>query len=218
MKQRANSKRVYENDKIQIIARVKANQRRNQEIEQIEHLYEMKEQGLISFENLTLKDNHELHNNLEILGIDWMHGTARAPGYPSDSTRSLAGVGPLDVLPGDVRTTIAHGQRGRRSVTYAPWAPLAVWAGAGRARMPAETRSLAGAGPLDESPWAVRTTFARGQRGGGIRHARTVGIVGRAGRSRAGPQARRQSRSSRRCPRPSTPFSAPPPVGRGRLA
>ena len=31
MKQRANSKRVYENDKERIIARVKANQRRNQE-------------------------------------------------------------------------------------------------------------------------------------------------------------------------------------------
>ncbi len=30
---------------------------------------EMKEQGLISFENLTLKDNHELLNNLEILGM-----------------------------------------------------------------------------------------------------------------------------------------------------
>ena len=69
MKQRANSKRVYENDKIRIISRVKANQRRNQEIEQLERLYEMKEQGLISFENLTLKDNHELLNNLEILGM-----------------------------------------------------------------------------------------------------------------------------------------------------
>ena len=69
MKQRANSKRVYQNDKERIIARVKANQRRNQEIEQLERLYEMKEQGLISFENLTLKDNHELLNNLEILGM-----------------------------------------------------------------------------------------------------------------------------------------------------
>ncbi len=53
MKQRANSKRVYQNDKERIIARVKANQRRNQEIEQLERLYEMKEQGLISFEKLT---------------------------------------------------------------------------------------------------------------------------------------------------------------------
>ncbi len=69
MKQRANSKRVYQNDKERIIARVKANQRRNQEIEQLERLYEMKEQGLISFEKLTLEDNHELLNNLEILGM-----------------------------------------------------------------------------------------------------------------------------------------------------
>ena len=69
MKQRANSKRVYQNDKERIIARVKANQRRNQEIEQLERLYEMKEQGLISVEKLTLEDNHELRNNLEILGM-----------------------------------------------------------------------------------------------------------------------------------------------------
>ena len=31
-----------------------------------------------------------------MLGTDWMYGTACAPGYPSDSTRSLAGVGPQD--------------------------------------------------------------------------------------------------------------------------
>jgi hypothetical protein len=65
-----------------------------------------------------------------------MHGTARAPGYPSDSTRSLAGVGPLGELPGAACTTFARGQRGRRSVTYAPRALLAGWAGAGRARRP----------------------------------------------------------------------------------
>ena len=35
-RQRANSKKVYQNDKERIIARVKANQRRNQEIEQLE--------------------------------------------------------------------------------------------------------------------------------------------------------------------------------------
>ena len=66
-----------------------------------------------------------------------MHGTALAPGYPSDSTRSLAGVGPLGDLPGAACTTFARGQRGRRSVTYAPRAPLAGWAGAGRAHRPA---------------------------------------------------------------------------------
>ena len=69
IKQRANSKRAYEKDKERIIARVRANQRRNQEIEQLERLHELKEQGLITFEKLSLKDNHELLNNLEILGM-----------------------------------------------------------------------------------------------------------------------------------------------------
>ena len=68
-KQRENSKRVYQNDKERIIARVRANQRRNQEIEQLERLHELKEQGLITFEKLNLIDNHELLNNLEILGM-----------------------------------------------------------------------------------------------------------------------------------------------------
>ena len=68
-KQRENSKRVYQNDKERTIARVRANQRRNQEIEQLERLHELKEQGLITFEKMTLKDNHELLNNLEILGM-----------------------------------------------------------------------------------------------------------------------------------------------------
>ena len=68
-KQRENSKRVYQNDKERIIARVRANQRRNQEIEQLARLHELKEQGLITFEKMTLKDNHELLNNLEILGM-----------------------------------------------------------------------------------------------------------------------------------------------------
>ena len=68
-KHRANSKRVYENDKERIIARVRANQRRNQELEQLERLNELKDQGLITFEKLSLKDNHELLNTLEILGM-----------------------------------------------------------------------------------------------------------------------------------------------------
>ena len=42
MKQRANSKRIYENDKERIIARVKANQRRHQELKQLERLHELK--------------------------------------------------------------------------------------------------------------------------------------------------------------------------------
>jgi hypothetical protein len=68
-KQRDNAKRVYQKDKERIIARVRANQRRVQEMEQLERLHELKEQGLITFEKLSIQDNHELLNNLEILGI-----------------------------------------------------------------------------------------------------------------------------------------------------
>ena len=68
-KQRDNAKRVYQKDKERIIARVRANQRRVQEMEQLERLHELKEQGLITFEKLSIKDNHELLNNLEILGV-----------------------------------------------------------------------------------------------------------------------------------------------------
>ena len=69
MRQRVNSKKAYEKDKERIIARVRANQRRVQELEQLTRLNELKEQGLITFEKLSLKDNHELLNNLEILGM-----------------------------------------------------------------------------------------------------------------------------------------------------
>ena len=68
-KQRDNAKRGYQKDKERIIARVRANQRRVQEMEQLERLHELKEQGLITFEKLTLENNHELLNNLEILGM-----------------------------------------------------------------------------------------------------------------------------------------------------
>ena len=68
-RQRVNSKKSYEKNREKVIARVRANQRRNQEIEQLERLHELKEQGLITFEKLSLKDNHELLNNLEILGM-----------------------------------------------------------------------------------------------------------------------------------------------------
>ena len=68
-KQRDNAKRVYQKDKERIIARVRANQRRVQEIEQLERLHELKEQGLITFEKMSIKNNHELLTNLEILGM-----------------------------------------------------------------------------------------------------------------------------------------------------
>ena len=68
-KAQQKASKVYQNDKERIIARVKANQRRHQELKQLERLHELKEQGLITFEKMTLKDNHELLNNLEILGM-----------------------------------------------------------------------------------------------------------------------------------------------------
>ena len=68
-KNRDKAKRAYEKNKEYIIARVRANQRRVQELQQLEKLYELREQGLITFEKMTLKDNHELLNNLEILGM-----------------------------------------------------------------------------------------------------------------------------------------------------
>ena len=68
-RQRANSKRSYEKNRKKVIARVRSNQRRNQEIEQLERLHELKEEGLITFEKLSLKDNHDMLNNLEILGM-----------------------------------------------------------------------------------------------------------------------------------------------------
>ncbi len=60
---------MNEKNKEYIIARVRANQRRVQELQQLEKLHELKEQGLITFKKMTLKDNHELLNNLEILGM-----------------------------------------------------------------------------------------------------------------------------------------------------
>ena len=68
-RQRVNSKKSYEKNREKVIARVRANQRRVQELEQLERLHELKEQGLITFEKLSIKDNHELLNNLEILGM-----------------------------------------------------------------------------------------------------------------------------------------------------
>ena len=68
-KQRENAKKAYEKDKERIIARVRANQRRKQELEQLERLHELKEQGLINFEKLSLNDNKVLLSNLEILGM-----------------------------------------------------------------------------------------------------------------------------------------------------
>jgi len=53
-KQRANSKRCYENDKERIIERVRTNQRRFKELEQLKKLNEVKEQGFIIFKKMSL--------------------------------------------------------------------------------------------------------------------------------------------------------------------
>jgi hypothetical protein len=66
---RDKSKQSYERHKENVIARVRAYQRRCQEIQQLEKLHELKEQGFITFEKLTLKDNQELMSNIEILGM-----------------------------------------------------------------------------------------------------------------------------------------------------
>ena len=66
---RDKAKKAYEKNKEYIIARVRANQRRVQEMEQLERLHELKEQGLITFEKMSIQDNHELLNNLTILGM-----------------------------------------------------------------------------------------------------------------------------------------------------
>jgi len=66
---RDKAKEHMKKNKEYIIARVRENQRRVQELQQLEKLYELEAQGLITFEKLSLKDNSELLNNLEILGM-----------------------------------------------------------------------------------------------------------------------------------------------------
>ena len=67
-KNRAHAKEQYQKDKQKVITRVRLYQKRHKELEQLERLYEMKEQGLISF-NLNAKGQQELLENLEILGL-----------------------------------------------------------------------------------------------------------------------------------------------------
>jgi hypothetical protein len=51
---RDKAKKAYEKNKEYIIARVRANQRRVQELQQLEKLHELKEQGLITFKKMTV--------------------------------------------------------------------------------------------------------------------------------------------------------------------
>ncbi len=49
--------------------------------------------------------------------LAWMHGTVCAPGYPSDSTRSLAGVGSQDGLRAAARTLTTPADSSRQRAT-----------------------------------------------------------------------------------------------------
>ncbi len=60
IRQRANSKRSHEKIREKTIARVRANQRKNQELDELERLHDLKEQGLKTFDKLSLKVYHEL--------------------------------------------------------------------------------------------------------------------------------------------------------------
>ncbi len=59
-----------------------------------------------------------------------MHGTACAPGYPSDSARSLAGVGSQDGLRAAARTLTTLAASGRMRVSAYTTGPRAGRAGA----------------------------------------------------------------------------------------
>ena len=67
-KNREHAKKQYEKDKQKVITRVRLYQKRHKELEQLDRLNELKEQGLISF-NLNAKGQQELLENLEILGL-----------------------------------------------------------------------------------------------------------------------------------------------------
>ena len=63
---REHAKKQYQKDKQKVITRVRLYQKRTKELEQLERLNELKEQGLISF-NLDAEGQKELLENLEIL-------------------------------------------------------------------------------------------------------------------------------------------------------
>ena len=94
-----------------------------------------------------------------------MHGTTCAPGYPSDSTRSLAGVGPHDDWRAAARTTTSRPQRGMRDATLTPEAPRAGRAGGRRGRLgrrqPRPPRCRPRLAPPSALPSSVRTGAAR---------------------------------------------------------
>ena len=68
-KNREHAKEQYQKNRENVIARVRLNQKRKQGIEQLERLYELKQQGIISFKELNDRGYQELLANLEILGF-----------------------------------------------------------------------------------------------------------------------------------------------------
>ena len=68
-KTREHAKEQYQTNRENVIARVRLNQKRKQGIEQLERLYELKQQGFITFQDLNANGYQELLANLEILGF-----------------------------------------------------------------------------------------------------------------------------------------------------
>ena len=68
-KNREHAKEQYQKNRENVIARVRLNQKRKQGIEQLERLYELKQQGLITLKDLNDQGFQELLANLEILGF-----------------------------------------------------------------------------------------------------------------------------------------------------
>jgi hypothetical protein len=66
---REHAKEQYQKNRENVIARVRLNQKRKQGIEQLERLYELKQQGLITFKDLNDNGYQEILSNLEILGF-----------------------------------------------------------------------------------------------------------------------------------------------------
>ena len=59
-KNREHAKEQYQKNRENVIARVRLNQKRKQGIEQLERLYELKQQGIISFKELNDQGYQEL--------------------------------------------------------------------------------------------------------------------------------------------------------------
>ncbi len=67
-KNRRHAKEQYNKDKEKVIARVRLNQKRIKDNQQLERLNELKLQGLITF-NFDSMSKQELLSNMEILGV-----------------------------------------------------------------------------------------------------------------------------------------------------